>query len=206
MSKHQLANRNESKTLVCILAAGASRRFGAPKQLAKLASGNLLQCSINTLAQVASQINGDLALVLGANEMQIKPHLKGHFILLSNLHWQSGMASSIVCAARYAEQHHYTHLLICLADQVALTATDYLTVLNASRCRRAAAYYQHRLAAPALFLAEDYAHLAGLTGDTGAKQLLRRHYRNGQLIACALPRASIDIDTQDQLISWQNKL
>ncbi|WP_394201046.1 nucleotidyltransferase family protein [Shewanella waksmanii] len=205
-----MTSASSSKLLITLLAAGASRRFGSPKQLATLGRKSLLQHKLGVLNEVCARSNAELVIVLGANEILIRDALINDATtppvsMLSNPDWSLGMASSIKCAVRYAQVHNYSRLLVCLADQIALTVDDYLSMLAASNHRRVAAYFEQRIGAPALFLKQDYPELLTLQGDVGAKALLKQLYQTGNLVACAKPQASIDIDTQAQLISWQNK-
>jgi molybdenum cofactor cytidylyltransferase len=61
-----------------------------------------------------------------------------------------------------------------------------------------AARYDSRLGVPAIFPRADFPALAGLRGDRGARDILRR--RRDRVIGVDLANAGIDIDTPEDLL------
>ena len=114
-----------SKIAVVVLAAGASKRMGVPKQLLKWGNGTLITHTIQTVLK----LNADaIYVVLGANFQLIKKTIH-HFpiTILNNENWEHGLGTSIACASKFIqnEKPEIDALLFILADQPFITA-DYL--------------------------------------------------------------------------------
>lgn len=219
------------RLLIAVLAAGESRRFQGIKLAQSLATStsedrgqSLLQRHIACLANFILSPNDrreslgvldtELLVVLGAHQTLLRPQLEAlgavKLTLLDNPHWQTGLASSLGVAAAYAKVHQFDGMLLTLADQVALTLNDYRQLIETwQNCRKSvAAHYSSQigeldeLGAPAIFNASILDSLTDLTGDRGAKSILKQLAYLGELEAVALPNAAIDIDTKADLALW----
>lgn len=79
-------------TGIIILAAGASKRLGTPKQQLPFQNKSLLQNVVHTAAQAGTM---PIVVVLGAFATQIKQELIAEKVYtVVNPHWPTGMASS----------------------------------------------------------------------------------------------------------------
>src|SRR5579863_1125529 len=88
-----MAKQNSRSIHAIILAAGASKRFGSPKQLARVHGQSLLQ---RTIAHATDSLGAGVTVVLGANAAAIAETLPpGSAGTLINRNWQEGIASSI---------------------------------------------------------------------------------------------------------------
>src|SRR5688572_29318466 len=86
--------------LIAILAAGASRRLGQPKQLVQLNGERLIRHQCLTALQAAI---APVAVILGCHHHQIAPTISDLNIqLILNPDWQEGLASSVRAATRAA--------------------------------------------------------------------------------------------------------
>lgn len=186
-----------------ILAAGESTRFGGRKQLADIDGKPMLEHAIDQLRPI---FNDDLYVVLGAFRDEILSMIGNRAKTIANDNWQSGMGSSItagitgICAAGT-----YDGVLIALADQVGLTRNDYQKLLNAfDGSHIIASRYKEMNGVPALFPAAYFPELAMMTGGRGAQQVLNSG--NHDISAIAMPNAAFDIDTQDDLKLFANRL
>ena len=104
----------------CVLAAGASRRLGKPKQLLKVAGVPLVRHA----TECAKRATERVAVVVGSNAPAVVASLDGlGFEPLYNLFWSEGMASSIRLAASWARRHELEALLLVLCDQPHLRAS-----------------------------------------------------------------------------------
>ena len=189
---------------------------------------SILQRHIDCLARFTSaplvmgasnQVTAELLVVLGAHQTLLRPQLDAlgalKLTLLDNPNWQTGLASSLRVAADFAKAQQFDGMLLTLADQVALTFEDYRQVIETWQTSQqsVAAFYTNEaelngqgtldeLGAPAIFNASILDLLTDLTGDRGAKSILKQLANMGELVAVPLPHAAIDIDTKADLASW----
>jgi molybdenum cofactor cytidylyltransferase len=184
---------------VAILAAGASTRFGSPKQLVRIAGSPVLHELISSAAYVAGR---SLTVVLGAHAREIAPALRQSAAsVIVNRDWQEGLASSIRVAVESAPPR-CDGLMLLLADQVAVTADD-LRHLYAAWKRHpillAAALFDGAPGLPAIFPRWALPGLLELRGDRDPKQVIRRNA--DQLVRIPMPNASVDLDTPEDLLA-----
>jgi CTP:molybdopterin cytidylyltransferase MocA len=189
---------------VIVLAAGASTRFGTPKQLATLEGHPLLQHVLSRAIQLAGS---SVTVVLGANAAAIAPMLsRSPASVVINRQWQEGLASSIRAGVRSLPGSCDGALLL-LADQVGVSTLDLQRLADAWRRQPqciAAARYGGGLGVPAIFPRSDFAALLTLRGDRGAQALLRRS--TDRLVAVEMPNAAQDVDTPEELQSAREGL
>jgi len=179
-----------------VLAAGASSRFGSPKQRVPVAGQPL----INTMVARTSDVADQVLVVLGAHSAELAPMLaRSRASVVINRGWREGMASSIRAGlARLSAS--CTAVMLVLADQARVTAHD-LGRLAAAWERQpesiVAARYGALTGAPAIFPSCVFADLAGLRGDVGARSVIERHA--SRLTAVPMPNAAFDLDTTEDL-------
>jgi molybdenum cofactor cytidylyltransferase len=181
-----------------VLAAGASSRFGSPKQLVRVAGRPLLHTAVARAAEVAGAA---VIVVLGARAAELAPLLKhSQSSVVVNRDWREGLASSIrTGVARLPAS--CTAVLLTLVDQAAVTAEDLKRLVNAWRRQReyiAAARYGTTTGVPAIFPRSTFSDLQSLRGDTGARALLRRN--PDRIVRVPMASAGIDIDTPEDLL------
>ncbi|HEY1109617.1 MAG TPA: nucleotidyltransferase family protein [Opitutaceae bacterium] len=189
-----------------ILAAGASRRMGTPKQLLTLDDKPLVvRAAEAALASPAWPV----VVVLGANAEKIRPALARLPVLVTeNPAWAEGMAASIRAGVTTLQQfsRHLDAALIALCDQPAFSAASIERLLAARHQPGrsiVAARYSGRQGAPALFLREHFPTLTALTGEEGARTLL-----NGdpaRVAAVDLPELALDLDTPEDFAALAAK-
>jgi molybdenum cofactor cytidylyltransferase len=181
-----------------VLAAGASRRFGSPKQLVRF-EGQLL---VQRVIAAATELTGSaVTVVLGAHAAQIVPNLPpGSAGILINRGWQEGISSSIRLAVSRLPGA-CDGALIMLADQP-MVAGSGLTRLAAAWRRQprsiVAARYGSVTGVPAIFPRWCFSDLTALRGDQGAKVLFGRY--SDYVVRLALPEAAVDIDYPEDLL------
>lgn len=180
-----------------ILAAGASRRLGRPKQLELWQGQSLLARALDGACRV---LPGRVVVVLGAEAEPIRGavDLQAATVVL-NPNWQEGIAASIRCGVE-ALPASAAAVLMMLCDQPLVDAGHLAALLNAWRIepeRIVASRYGLSCGVPAVFPVSYFERLQALRGDRGAKALLLEEARNVREIACA--RAEVDIDTQDDV-------
>src|SRR5687768_7499975 len=113
---------DESPSLhAIVLAAGASTRFGSPKQLVRVDGRPLLHAAVSRAVDVAGH---SVSVVLGAHAAELAPLLRHSAAsVVINRDWNEGMASSIRAGiARLPGSCN--GVMLVLADQAAVTAED----------------------------------------------------------------------------------
>ncbi len=181
-----------------VLAAGASTRFGSPKQLVRLQGRPLLHRAVANAAEIAGQA---VLVVLGAHAADLAPLLRHSTAsVIVNRDWSEGIASSIRTGIAHLPPS-CDGVLILLADQAAVTVEDLRRLAGVwrrePRCI-VAARYDATLGVPAIFPRSEFGQLAALRGDRGARNLLRR--AADRVVAIELANAGIDIDTPEDLL------
>ena len=168
-----------------ILAAGASSRFGSPKWRAEVDGERLLDRVVRTAHDA-----GLLCLVVsGAHELQTDA------LVVHNPNWETGLSSSLSVGVAAARERGAERVVIVSLDQYLVTADDLRELVD--RCDPiSAASYAGVLGIPACFAASIFDELQRLTGDRGARTLLRD---SDDVHVVEMPHAAFDIDTRDDL-------
>jgi len=199
-----------------VLAAGASRRFGSPKQLALIDGVPMLQRVIET-AQAAlppDEHGSRITVVLGAHAEAVRAGVierlappRPEVVVCPD--WDSGMAHSLRCGltelARRGEetfanetQSATSAALVMLGDTPFLTASDLQRLIDAWRISPevpAAAAYDGTIGAPCILPRAVWPEITALKGDHGAGAWLKtRRAASGPLTLVAMPTAAHDID------------
>jgi molybdenum cofactor cytidylyltransferase len=181
-----------------VLAAGASTRFGSPKQLVRVAGRPLLNTAVARAADVAGSA---VTVVLGASAAELAPLLThSQASIVINREWREGMASSIRAGVARLPAS-CTAVLLMLVDQAAVTAEDLERLVGAWRRQPdyiVAARYGMTTGVPAIFPRAAFPDLASLRGDVGARILLQRN--PDRVVRVPMARAAIDIDTPEDLL------
>ncbi len=167
-----------------ILAAGAGRRFGGPKQLAELDGRPLLQHVLDLAAP------WDPLVVLGAYASEILAQVEvGSHLIVDD--WSQGQSASL--KAGVAALGDADRVLVLLGDMPFVTRAAVEAVLAAPGCARAT--YDGVPGHPVVLDGPVLARVPDLRGDEGARSLLAD---------CALVEAAHladprDVDTPEDL-------
>lgn len=190
------SKKRSDQYAIIILAAGRSARLGSPKQLLSYQGKNLLQHTID--AAYESQA-GPVIVVLGSDMDEIVTRLDPiHLTIVKNPDWESGMASSIVCGINtiinlYPDTESVI-LMVCdqpYADAKLLEAL--IKKKETSGCSIVASSYENIYGTPALFHKKHFNELSVLTGDSGARFLIKKYSESIETIP--FDQGGIDIDT-----------
>jgi CTP:molybdopterin cytidylyltransferase MocA len=180
-----------------ILAAGASRRLGRPKQLVSVEGQQL----VRRMAEVALQSGCEpVAVVLGANAAEVGAAVADlPVVCLSNPEWAEGMGSSVRLAAGWASGTALDALMLVLVDQIRLSSghLDALRAASDHGLRIAASAYQGLLGVPAVFPRRFFPALRALKGVSGARRLLRGDF---PVTAVNWPEGIYDLDRMTDLV------
>ena len=183
-----------------LLAAGGSRRLGRPKQLLVWRGEPLVRHAARAALEAGVD---ELIAVVGAERDGVAAALEGLALqVVDNPRWSEGMGGSIAAGARAASGDA---LLLLTADQPGVTGDLLARLIDAMRAGhpRVACAYAGVLGVPALFADPgDLAALRALSGDRGARELLR-----GSAPVHAVPAegAADDIDDETDWQRWQEK-
>lgn len=155
-----------------ILAAGASRRLGEPKQLVVM-SGETM---IHRMARTALEVCHPVLVVLGSEADRVKAALADLPVeCVRNLDWEEGMASSLrVAVSALPLEARAALFLVCDQPEVDQALLWKLLAIHQEHPdRRIACVYSGTRGIPALLPSRDFDAMLLLRGDRGAKALLQ---------------------------------
>jgi len=184
-----------------ILAAGASRRLGQPKQLVQIDGETLLARTIRVAREAGAE---PILVVLGAIGSAVAERVDlSQVTTVMNTGWEQGIASSIQAGIRALLQVEAgaTAAMLLVCDQARLTS-EHLVALTrayerAGELRIVASRYAGIVGIPAIFPASQFAELDALHGDEGARRLLRNLESLTTLID--FEGGEMDIDSPEDL-------
>ena len=176
-----------------VMAAGASRRFGDIKQLAKIDGVSMARRSYNILNKV---LKGRTYLVVGSNAEFIARDFQ-EVNTIYNRQWSMGLGSSISCVATEMEnESKCSGVLITLGDQVKLNEQDFQKLVDVYDGEKiVVSSYGRKKGPPTIFPRKYFEQLIDLKEDIGAREVIRKNCNF--VISCKLENASFDIDFKD---------
>ena len=193
--------RKRSGLHAIVLAAGASRRYGSPKQLASYRGETLLARSVRLAHEAGA---GTVFVVLGYRAQAMRRALQQGRVppsgttIVRNARWRDGMGRSLACGARSLDRRARA-VLVCLADQPLLEAADLVALVRAWRASPrsvVASRYAGKPGVPAIFPRSHFDALKSLSGDRGARMLLAS---SNDVLSVPVPLAAVDIDDPREL-------
>jgi molybdenum cofactor cytidylyltransferase len=174
-----------------ILAAGGGTRFGAqPKMLAELDGRPLLEYAVRAQCEVAELER--IVVVVGAHAEQLLARvdfLRAEPVVCED--WGTGQAASL--RRGLAALAGASKVIVTLGDAPLITPQLIARFLPEPGGTRAV--YDGRPGHPVVLGAEQITALAQLSGDRGARDLLR----GGATIECGSLGSGRDVDTPDDL-------
>ena len=183
-------------TGLIILAAGASSRFGEPKQKTTFKGKTLLQRAIEAGLHSTCQ---PVVVILGAYANEILPDIeKKDLIICHNSQWEEGMASSIRLGIEVLQksQQSISDVIIMVCDQPFVDTSLLGDLINKKLITGKeiiACSYNNTLGVPLLFDKKFFPELLSLEGQEGAKKLIMKHKE--AVADVPFPMGSFDIDT-----------
>jgi molybdenum cofactor cytidylyltransferase len=181
---------------ILVLAAGASKRLGRPKQLVRFEGETLLARA----ARIASEVAPTIVVVSPGLRTMCEERLQpvgrakpAHTIaVIENPNAEEGMASSIRCGVEAAKGD----VIITLCDQPHVTS-EHLRALADAGAPIAASGYNGIRGVPAFFAAKFRGELLALRGDAGARSVIEAH--RDQVMTIPFEAAGFDVDTDAAL-------
>ena len=181
-----------------VLAAGASRRMGRPKQLLEYEGKPLLEA---VLERVNASSLDDVVVVLGAAAAEIQERVSfGRARAIVNPDHSSGMASSLR-AGLAALGPEVDRAVVILGDQPDIGAPmldDLLALQASSRLPAAALDFQGITHPPVVLDRSLWPDVMSLEGDVGCRAVIRGRPEDVARLAHATGhRHPIDVDTPE---------
>ena len=172
------------RVVAVVLAAGRSERFGGDKLMHLLNGRPLGEHIARTLADI--RLAARIAICPAGSPRQ---SLFGDFEIIENAHPEQGMGTSLALGARRAIALDADAMLVCLADMPYVTA-KHLRELLAVDAPATVTESNGTRSPPAVFSRALLPELTILTGDHGARHLLR-----SAATVAAAPQLVRDFDT-----------
>lgn len=193
-----MKDKFQNKTGIIILAAGNSSRLGRPKQLLEYKESTLLK---NTISEALKIKNALILVVTGANHDTIQKEFNFPEIKIClNADWQNGMSSSIVkgLSDLLNINPDCEQCIFAVCDQPFVTNLIFENlIIEQDKTKKGiiASAYSETLGTPVLFDKKYFKELLNLTGQEGAKKLIKKH--SEYTASISFEKGNVDIDTED---------
>ncbi len=184
---------------ILILASGSGSRFQGIKQLQEIEGVPMIKRVIHTAMRARG---GEVIVILGAHRKEVEQAISDMPVTtVVNQNWEMGMAESIKAGVEFVEVHFpkVKAVLIALGDQPYIESSDFdrliaLYIENPDRI--VSARYDNVAGVPAIFPDTRWQDLKSLSGDSGARELLRSE---DDVLTIELPEAGMDVDRPSDL-------
>jgi molybdenum cofactor cytidylyltransferase len=184
------------KVGVLALAAGRARRFGSDKRVARLPDGRhcieafLDQVSDSGLPALVCLAPGEDALAKALDNRDCPCHLCAHAA--------AGMGATLADGIKAVTD--WDGVLVALADMPWITAGTYRAVAHSlAPGRISIPVFEGQRGHPVGFSRAYFPAIAGLGGDAGARDLLRRYAASVDEVRVADPAILKDIDLPEDI-------
>lgn len=193
------------KLAAVLLAAGQSRRFGRANKLLAPIRGVPMAARAMKLLMV---LEADFSFAVVSCEEVARLARERGIRALRNGQPERGLSGSIALGVRAAQEEGADAVLLLAADQPKLTEAS-LRALLAGFCRggglAACLEDETHWGNPAVFSMTLAPELLGLTGDRGAKAVLKRHEEEITRVPCAFPGELADADDPQTLLEMTHE-
>ncbi len=185
---------------ILILASGEGSRFQGVKQLQKIDGVPMIRRVVQTAMRARG---GEVVVLLGAHLKEIEQEISNMPVTIVNSpYWDKGMAESIKTGVSHIEEQlpKVRAVMITLGDQPFIEVSDLdqlVSVYIEHPDKIVCAHYNNTCGVPAIFPASRWNDLKQLSGDTGARELLRS---GEDVLTVEMPGAGHDVDRRIDLI------
>lgn len=188
-----------------ILAAGMSRRLGRPKQLLKLDDAPVIQ---HVVRRALASLLDDVVVVVGAYGDEVRDALGGEPVrFVVNERFEEGQGTSLAAGVS-ALGPDIDAAVVLLGDQPQIDPSVIARVIEARKETGASivmAQYGDERGHPVLFSHNHFLALAELDGDTGGREIVRKHAQDVITVPVERGSALADIDTDDDWHALQDQ-
>ncbi len=187
------------RTAAVVLAAGGSKRFGSPKQLAKWGNKTFIEHVVDVA--LASQVES-VVVVLGAEVEQSQKIVGNRSVqVVVNSNWAKGQSTSMK-AGLEALPPDTSSAVFLLVDQPGITPEVVNVLIERHRQTLAPLVwpeFEGQRGNPVLFDRTLFPDLMQISGDTGGRPVLMAHKDQAERISVANKGVLQDFDTPTDL-------
>jgi len=188
-------------TAIIILASGASKRLGEPKQLLVFNGKTLLQNTIDEVFKVENTI--PFLVISEGFDFKTNSDIK----IIENKDSFLGISSSIKIGLNTAIKAipNIENCIFCVSDQPYIKVEVFKALIEKKQATIKgiiASLYEKTIGVPMLFNKKYFEELLQLSNDEGAKKIALKHKDDLETIPFA--DGKIDIDTQEDYINLVN--
>jgi molybdenum cofactor cytidylyltransferase len=180
-----------------VLAAGESQRLGQPKQLVRWRGDTLVGHAAGIARALCA---GRVLVVVGAHAVAVEAAVATQApLLVSNPQWAEGLASSLRAGIR-ALPADCAGVLLLTCDQPLVPRAALDTLVQrwmANPDAVVASAYAGTVGIPAVLPARTFPALMQLSGDSGARAVLRAE--GARIETVSVPEAAFDVDDESAL-------
>lgn len=182
-----------------ILAAGSSARLGRPKQLLSLHGEPLLRFTVRRV--LASAVDVVLVVLSSETGPMSRAIADLPVRIVPNPQAARGQSTSLLAGLAALAEEHVDAAIVFLGDQPGVDPAVVDRLIARWRETGAAIVcpaYVSGFGNPVLFDRRLFPALAALSGDTGARQVVREHRTRGEVETVPVDApAPLDVDTED---------
>jgi molybdenum cofactor cytidylyltransferase len=201
------------KVAAIVLAAGASTRYGQPKQLLPVGGKTMLQHVVDiVLASPVDQtivVLGHRADEMGASVRQGLPTAADKPAdIVTNEDWEAGLSTSMQAGLRAVRSDAQAALFV-LADQPTITPEIIAALLGRYQGTGAPIVvptYQGKRGNPVLFDRSLFAELMKVRDDQGGRQLIDMYGDRTERVEVGSEAVLIDVDTEEDYNRFRENL
>lgn len=191
------------RVLVLQPAAGASSRMrGRDKLLERVRGQSLLRDRVGMALDLGQDVLVTLPTDRPARAEALRDLTNPRLHLVTIADASTGLSASLRAGAAYARDHAHAGLMVVLPDLPDLFTDDLKTVLQAYDLKSIIQATDHdgRVGHPVIFPRTVLPVLCHLTGDAGARDILRTH--SVRHVTLPGTRATNDLDTPEAWAAW----
>ena len=186
-----------------ILAAGLSKRMElGNKLLLEKKETPIIKITLDNIK--AAKVK-EIIIVLGKNSKSFKNVIEDKSVkLFFNSNYKNGISSSIKKGIEKVD-NSCEGALICLADMPSIKTSTYNKIIDAFykyKKQNIIPYFNKKKGNPVLFSKSYFQYITNITGDVGARNLIRKNKKDFKKLTVADEGILEDIDNNEQYYNF----